>query len=42
MTGVLLLGLLFREKQGPGGIGRESVLLLAMYIAAIAMQAVVG
>lgn len=42
MTGVLLLGLLFREKQGPGGIGRESVLLLAMYIGAIAMQAVAG
>ncbi|MAO02925.1 MAG: cation transporter, partial [Citromicrobium sp.] len=30
MTGVLLLGLLRREKQGPGGIGWESVILLAL------------
>ena len=42
MTGVLMLGLLFREKQGPAGIGRESVLLLSIYFAAIAIQAMLG
>ncbi|MEL6647110.1 MAG: sodium:calcium antiporter, partial [Pseudomonadota bacterium] len=38
MTTVLMLGLIFREKQGPGGIGRESVALLAIYAGAIAVQ----
>jgi len=42
MTVVLMLGLLFREKQGPAGIGRESVLLLSIYFAAIAIQAMLG
>lgn len=32
MTGVLLLGLLRRERQGPAGIGFESVLVLALYL----------
>lgn len=39
MTAVLLLGLLYRERQGPGGIGRESVALLGLYGVAIAVQA---
>jgi cation:H+ antiporter len=42
MTGVLMLGLLYREKQGPAGIGRESVLLLSIYLGAIGIQAFVG
>lgn len=39
MTAVLLLGLIFREKQGPGSIGRESLALLCIYGAAVAVQA---
>lgn len=42
MTAVLMLGLLYREKQGPAGIGRESVLLLSIYVGAIIVQAVQG
>jgi len=42
MTAVLLLGLLFREKQRPAGIGRESVALLAIYGGAIAVQVIAG
>ncbi|MFA8386319.1 MAG: sodium:calcium antiporter [Pelagibaca sp.] len=42
MTGVLMLGLMYREKQGPAGIGRESLLLLSIYAAAIAVQAIIG
>jgi len=42
MTGVLMLGLMYREKQGPAGIGRESLLLLSIYAGAIAVQAFVG
>jgi len=39
MTAVLLLGLIFREKQGPGSIGRESIALLSIYGVAVAIQA---
>jgi cation:H+ antiporter len=39
MTSVLMLGLIYREKQGPGGIGRESVFLLAIYVGAVLIQA---
>ncbi|MFP7673961.1 sodium:calcium antiporter [Marivita sp. S0852] len=42
MTAILLLGLLYRERQGPGGIGRESLTILLVYIAAIAIQASMG
>ncbi len=42
MTAVLLLGLLYRERQGPGNIGRESLTLLAIYFGAVAIQASVG
>lgn len=31
MTSILLLGLLRREKKGPGGIGFESALILLVY-----------
>lgn len=35
MTGILLLGLLRRERHGPGNIGYESVLVMALYILAV-------
>jgi len=38
MTAVLTLGLLYREKQGPGNIGLESAALLLIYAGAIAVQ----
>ncbi len=37
MTGILLLGLLEREKHGMGNIGFESVLILLIYGGGIAM-----
>ena len=42
MTAVLMLGLIFREKSGPGRIGRESVLLLSIYAIAIGVQMSAG
>ncbi len=39
MVGVLLLGLLRREKIGPGGIGFESVTILVLYVAASLVMA---
>jgi len=42
MTAVLLLGLLRREKQGPGGIGWESVLLLSLWLGAAVLQVSLG
>ena len=34
LTGILLLGLLRREKHGVGGIGFESFLVIAVYVGA--------
>lgn len=42
MTSVLLLGLLYREKLGPGKIGFESMGLLIIYLGAVALQAILG
>jgi len=39
MTAVLLLGLVLRQKTGPGGIGWESVTMLGLYVGAIVVQA---
>jgi cation:H+ antiporter len=39
MTGILVAGLIRREKDGPGGIGVESVLLIALYAGAVVVQA---
>ena len=39
MTAVLLLGLLYRQRSGPGGIGIESTVMLGLYAGAIAIQA---
>lgn len=38
MSAVLLLGLIYRERGGPGRIGVESVAMLAIYGGAIAVQ----
>lgn len=40
MTTILMLGLIFRQKKGPGSIGLESLVLLCIYALAIAVQAV--
>ena len=39
MTSVLLMGLIYRERHGPGNIGLESVLLLLLYFGGIAVLA---
>lgn len=39
MSAILLLGLMYRERSGPGKIGIESVAMLAVYGGAIAVQA---
>ena len=42
MTAVLLMGLLRRERQGPAGIGWESLLLIALWGGGAALQLVLG
>ena len=42
MTAILLGGLILRERSGPGRIGIESVLLIAVYGAALTVQFTVG
>lgn len=42
MTSILLLGLLRRERQGPVGIGWESVLLLGLWLGGAALQISLG
>ncbi|SDN77805.1 sodium:calcium antiporter [Vreelandella arcis] len=37
MTGVLMLGLLQRQEQGPGRIGFESTVIIGLYLAGIVM-----
>ncbi|MHC3994368.1 sodium:calcium antiporter [Thiomicrolovo sp. ZZH C-3] len=37
MTGVLLMGLLYRQRHGPGNIGLESTLLLLLYFGGVAL-----
>ncbi|WP_022728453.1 sodium:calcium antiporter [Fodinicurvata sediminis] len=39
MTGVLLGGLILRQRSGPGRIGVESLALLLIYVVAIGLQA---
>lgn len=38
MTAILLLGLIVRERRGPGGIGFESAGIVLVYLGAIAVQ----
>lgn len=40
MSAILLLGLIYRERRGPGRIGVESAAMLAVYAGAIAIQTV--
>ncbi len=42
MTAVLLIGLLRRERQGPAGIGWESVILIALWVGAATLQVILG
>ncbi len=42
MTGILLLGLLHRQKHGPGNIGFESGALLLLYAGGAGLQAAIG
>lgn len=42
MTAVLLLGLLYRQKQGPGNIGIESAGILGIYAVAVTVQGLTG
>ncbi|GAA0788978.1 sodium:calcium antiporter [Marinobacterium sediminicola] len=37
MTGVLLMGLIYRQRHGPGNIGLESVILLVLYFGGVAV-----
>lgn len=37
MTGVLLMGLLYRQRRGPGNIGLESLVLLLLYFGGVAL-----
>lgn len=37
MTGILLMGLIVRQRTGPGGIGIESIAMIAVYCLAVAM-----
>jgi cation:H+ antiporter len=42
MAAVLLMGLIRRETQGPAGIGAESVALLVLYAAGVAIVLSLG
>ena len=42
MTSVLLLGLIYRERHGPGNIGMESVLLLVLYFGGLIALNMIG
>jgi cation:H+ antiporter len=42
MTAILVLGLVARERRGPGNIGTESVGMLAVYAVAIVIQVLNG
>jgi cation:H+ antiporter len=37
MSGVLLMGLIYRQRYGPGNIGLESVILLSLYVGGLAL-----
>jgi len=42
MTAILLIGLLRRERQGPAGIGWESVLLIGIWVGGALLQVSLG
>ena len=39
MTSVLLMGLIYRERYGPGNIGLESIVLLVLYLGGVVLLA---
>ncbi len=41
MTGVLLMGLIYRQRHGPGNIGLESVILLVLYFGGLATLSII-
>ncbi len=41
MTSVLLMGLIYRQRHGPGNIGLESVILLILYFGGLAVLSLV-
>ncbi len=42
MTSVLLMGLIYRERHGPGNIGLESVVLLVLYFGGLVTLSLIG
>ena len=42
MTSVLLMGLIYRQRNGPGNIGLESVILLMLYFGGLSTLSVIG
>ncbi|MFC0201205.1 hypothetical protein [Paracoccus rhizosphaerae] len=42
MTGILIGGLILRQRRGPGRIGGESMLLLLIYAGSVAVQVLVA
>ena len=42
MTSVLLMGLIYRERHGPGNIGLESVVLLVLYFGGLITLSLIG
>ncbi|MGB6020523.1 MAG: sodium:calcium antiporter, partial [Sulfurimonadaceae bacterium] len=39
MTGVLLMGLIYRQRHGPGNIGLESTALVVLYFGGVVLLA---
>ena len=42
MSGIILLGLIMRERRGPANIGFESISVLGLYAGAVAVQILLG
>ena len=42
MSGIILLGLIMRERRGPANIGFESVSILGLYFGAVGLQILLG
>jgi cation:H+ antiporter len=42
MTAALTAGLIRRQREGPGGIGAQSLILLTIYAVAVGAQALLG
>jgi cation:H+ antiporter len=42
MTAILMMGLIRRQEQGPGGIGFESVAVIGLYVAGVVLLLITG